>query len=104
MKTPTEHVTLSSEEGESLIVHVHHSNLPAAVAGRLEQIIRTFLWLVFALQETVVSLNCRDEFPQTVDKDVPDRAMYPENEAERDRTTVRSSSRHDLSVWPPSLA
>jgi len=52
----------------------------------------------------VVSLNCREEFPQTVDKDAPERAMYPGNEAERDRTTVRSSSRHDLSVWPPSLA
>src|SRR4029453_3208886 len=52
----------------------------------------------------VVSLNCRDEFPQTVDKDAPERAMYPGNEAERARTTVRSSSRHDLSVWPPSLA
>src|SRR3989440_7165997 len=52
----------------------------------------------------VVSLNCRDEFPQTVDKDAPERAMYPGNEAERDRTTFRSSSRHDLSVWPPSLA
>ncbi|HEY5863937.1 MAG TPA: IS66 family transposase [Candidatus Tectomicrobia bacterium] len=57
MKKPTEHVILSSEEGESLIAHVHQSNVPAAVAGRLEQIIRTFLWLVFALQETKLTVS-----------------------------------------------
>src|SRR5438094_7650438 len=52
----------------------------------------------------VVSLNCRDAFPQMVDTDAPGRATHPRSEAERDRTTARSSSRHDLSVWPPSLA
>lgn len=57
MKKPTDHVTLSSEEGESLITHVHQSNLPAAVAGRLEQLIRTFLWLGFALQETKLTVS-----------------------------------------------
>lgn len=57
MKQPTENVTLSSEEGESLIAQVHQSNLPAAVAGRLEQIIRTCLWLVFALQETKITVS-----------------------------------------------
>ena len=50
-------MTLSSEEGERLIAHVHQSNLPAAVAGRLEQIIRTCLWLVFALQETKITVS-----------------------------------------------
>ena len=63
-----------------------------------------FFEFVHNVRKRVVSLNCRDEFPQTVDKDAPERAMYPGNEAERDRTTVRSSSKHDLSVWPPSLA
>jgi hypothetical protein len=57
VKKPTEHVTLSSEEGESLIAQVHRSNLPAAVAGRLEQIIRTCFWLVFALQETKITVR-----------------------------------------------
>jgi hypothetical protein len=57
VQKPTEHVTLSSEEGESLIAHVHQSNLPAAVAGRLEQIIRTFLWLVLALQATKLTVS-----------------------------------------------
>ncbi len=57
VKKPAENVTLSSEEGEVLIAHVHQSNLPAAVAGRLEQIIRTCLWLVFALQETKITVS-----------------------------------------------
>ena len=57
MKQPVEHVTLSSEEGERLIAHVYQSNLPAAVASRLEQIIRTCLWLVFALQETKITVR-----------------------------------------------
>jgi len=57
VKKPTEHVTLSSEEGERLIAQVHRSNLPAAVAGRLEQIIRTCFWLVFALQETKITVR-----------------------------------------------
>ena len=57
MKQPAEHVTLSSEEVESLMAHVHQSNLPAAVAERLEQIIRTCLWLVFALQETKITVS-----------------------------------------------
>src|SRR5215217_4724695 len=47
------------------------------------------------VRNTVVSLNCRDEFPQTVGKDAPDRATHPRSEAERDRTTVRLLSRHD---------
>jgi len=57
VKQPVENVTLSSEEGERLIAHVHQSNLPAAVASRLEQIIRTCLWLVFALQETKITVR-----------------------------------------------
>jgi transposase len=57
LKKPADPVTLSAEEGESLIAQVHQSNLPAAVAGRLEQIIRTCFWLVFALQETKITVN-----------------------------------------------
>ena len=57
MKQPAEQVTLSSEEGERLIAYVHQSNLPAAVAGRLEEIVRTCLWLVFALQETKITVS-----------------------------------------------
>ena len=56
------------------------------------------------LQLPVVSLNCRDELPQTVDKDAPVWARSPGNVAERERPTVRSSSSHARSVWPPSLA
>jgi transposase len=50
-------MTLSSEEGERLIASVHQSNLPAGVAERLEEIIRTCLWLVFALQESKITLK-----------------------------------------------
>jgi transposase len=57
VKQPAENVTLSSEEGERLIAYVHQSNLPAAVAERLEEIIRTCLWLVFALQESKITLK-----------------------------------------------
>jgi hypothetical protein len=34
---------------------MHQSNLPAAVVRRLEEIIRTCVWLVFALQETKIT-------------------------------------------------
>ena len=57
LKQPADPVTLSAEEGEVLIAQVHQSNLPAAVAGRLEQIIRTCFWLVFALQETQITVQ-----------------------------------------------
>ena len=57
MKKPAENVTLSSEESERLITQLHQSNLPAAVAGRLEEIVRTCLWLVFALQETQITVK-----------------------------------------------
>ena len=57
MKTPAGTLTLSSAEGEVLIAHVHQSNLPAAVAGRVEQIIRLYVWLVFALQEATLSVK-----------------------------------------------
>lgn len=57
LKQLADPVTLSAEEGEGLIAHVHQSNLPAAVAGRLEQLIRTCFWLVFALQETQITVK-----------------------------------------------
>jgi hypothetical protein len=63
-------------------------------SGMLDK--RPALEYLVGIDRRVVSLNCRDEFPQTVDKDALDRAMYPGSEAERDTTIVRSSSRHDL--------
>ena len=57
MKKPTAHVTLRSEEGESRMAHVQQSHVPAAVAGRLAQSIRTFLWLVCARQETTRTVS-----------------------------------------------
>ena len=57
MQQPADNVTLSSEEVESLMAQVHQSNLPTAVAGCLEQSLRTCLWLVFALQETKITVS-----------------------------------------------
>jgi hypothetical protein len=49
----------------------------------------------------IVSLNCRDEFPQTVGRVAPAPVMCQGSEAGLDRTTVQSSSKRDLLVWPP---
>lgn|GEM_PF-45066 len=57
VKKPAGTITLSSEEGEGLIAQVHQSNLPAAVAGKVEQIIRMYFWVVFALQEAKLSVT-----------------------------------------------
>jgi len=57
MKKPAGHVTLSSAEGEALIAQVRQSNLPRADAGMVEQIIRMYCWLVFALQEAKLSVK-----------------------------------------------
>jgi transposase len=39
------------------MAYVRQSNLPEAVAARLEEIVRTCLWLVFALQESTITLQ-----------------------------------------------
>ncbi len=57
MKKPAGTVTLSSEDGEVLIAQIHESGLPAARAELAEQIIRTYFWLVFALQESKLSVK-----------------------------------------------
>ena len=57
LKKPAEHVTRSRDEVERLMAQVYQSNFPAAVAGRLEEIVRTCLWLVFALQETKITVR-----------------------------------------------
>src|SRR6266436_2685578 len=57
VKKPAEPITLSSEEGEALMAQGHQSNLPAAVASKLEQIVRLYFWLVFALQEATLSVK-----------------------------------------------
>jgi rubredoxin len=57
VQKPAETVTLSSAEGEALITQVRQSNLPPADAGMVEQIIRMYFWLVFALQEAKLSVK-----------------------------------------------
>lgn len=57
MKKLVEPVSLSSDEVERLMAAVHQRHVPAAVAGRLEEIVRTCLGLVFALQETTMTVQ-----------------------------------------------
>jgi transposase len=57
VKKPAGTVTLSSAEGEALIAQVRQSNLPPADAGMVEQIIRMYFWLVFALLEAKLSVK-----------------------------------------------
>jgi hypothetical protein len=52
----------------------------------------------------IVSLNCRDEFPQTVGRVAPARVICQGSEAARDKTAIRLLSRRDPSVWPPCPA
>ena len=51
-------------------------------------------------ENQVVSLNCRDELPQTVGQDAPERGRPPGSTAAHARTT-RPSSRPAPSVSPP---
>src|SRR6266446_3704800 len=57
VQKPAGTVTLSSAAGEALIAQVRQSNLPPADAGMVEQIIRMYFWLVFALQEAKLSVK-----------------------------------------------
>jgi len=51
VKKPAQNVTLSAVEGEALMARVHQSNLRADDAGVVEQVIRMYFWVAFALQE-----------------------------------------------------
>jgi rubredoxin len=57
VKKPADPVTLSSEEGETLIARVHQNTLSPADASMVERVIRTYFWLVFALQETKITVK-----------------------------------------------
>jgi len=57
VKKPGDNVTLSAEEGEALITRVHLSNLAQADARVVEQVIRLYFWVAFALQEAKLSVK-----------------------------------------------
>src|SRR5437867_13299616 len=57
MTKPPSQITLSAEAGEALIVRVHHSGLSGEDAGVVEQVIRMYFWVVFALQEAKLSVK-----------------------------------------------
>ncbi len=95
MKKPAGTITLSSEEGEVLIAQVHQSNVPTAVAGRVEQIIRMYFWVVFALQETKITVSrlrrvlfgkaVEAPTPAPVDPPTPTPTPTPEPKPKRKR-------------------
>src|SRR6266704_3572837 len=55
VQKPEDHLTLNAEDGEALIARVHRSNLPRADVERVEWVIRTYFYVVFALQEAKLS-------------------------------------------------
>jgi hypothetical protein len=57
VNNPAENVTLSTAEGEALIVRVHQSNLSADDAGMVERVVRMYFWVAFALQEAKRSVK-----------------------------------------------
>lgn len=57
MKKPPPSLTLSAEAGEALIARVHKSGLSAEDSGVVEQVIRLYFWVIFALQEAQLSLK-----------------------------------------------
>jgi transposase len=57
MKKPPPSLTLSVAEGEALLARVHQSGLSAEDAGMVEQVIRLYFWVLFALQEAKLSLK-----------------------------------------------
>jgi hypothetical protein len=57
VKPPVDNVTLSAEEGEALITRVHLSNVAQADARVVEQIIRLYCWVAFALQEATLRVK-----------------------------------------------
>ena len=57
MHKPPEYVTLSTAEGEALIGRVHASGLCPRDCQVVEQVIRAYFWVVFALQEAKLSVK-----------------------------------------------
>ncbi len=57
MKKPPPSLTLRAAEGEALIARVHESGLSAEDAGVVEQGIRRYVWVLFALQEAKLRLK-----------------------------------------------
>jgi len=57
VQKPVDNLTLSAEDGETLIARVHLSDLPRADAEKVEWVIRMYFYVVFALQEAKLSVK-----------------------------------------------
>jgi hypothetical protein len=50
-------VSLSPEQAEAYVTELHQSSLDPSVASAIEKIIRSYMWLIWSLQETQLSLK-----------------------------------------------
>jgi transposase len=57
LKPPPKDVSLSPEQAEAYITELHQSTLDPSIARAIEKIIRTYMWLIWSLQETQLSLK-----------------------------------------------
>ena len=57
MKPPPKEVSLNPERAEAYVTELHQSSLDPSVARAIEKIIRTYMWLIWSLQETQLSLK-----------------------------------------------
>lgn len=57
MKPPPKEVRLSPEQAEVYISELHQSTLDPSIATAIEKIIRSYMWLIWSLQETKLSLK-----------------------------------------------
>ena len=57
MHKPVDPLTLSAVDGEALIARVYQSNVSAADAHLVEQVVRMLLWVVCAVQEAKLSVK-----------------------------------------------
>lgn len=57
MKPPPKDVSLSPEQAEVYISELHQSALDPSIATAIEKIIRSYMWLIWSLQETQLSLK-----------------------------------------------
>ena len=57
MKPPPKDVSLSPDQAEVYIRELHQSALDPSIATAIEKIIRSYMWLIWSLQETQLSLK-----------------------------------------------
>jgi transposase len=57
VQPPPKYVSLSAEQAEVFITELHRSSLEPSLATAIAEIIRTYVWLIWSLRETTLSLK-----------------------------------------------